>query len=256
MYYSMILLGSMILKKYITPVCLSGIVLLLHLEFEEAEAYFRPYGAVCEAPIAELSVKEADWLSMQKKGLPRCGQIEISIMTALASDVLLTYNRMILHAAAFSFQERAWLIAGAPQVGKSTQVRYLMDLYPDKFSVICGDRPILQLPENGNIIVHPSPWNGKENWHGAPAVPLEGILCLKRSETTHIRRLKPREAVLPVFSALISTRDSEGSIRKLAEMETALLESVPVYEYHNGGVPDSTRILYRFLEEGGNSSDL
>lgn len=219
----------------------------MNLEHRAAADLFATYQVNEPKPAAELMVTESDWQEMTGKGFVRDGQTEASLLTAFASDALLAHNRMIIHAVAFSFQGRAWLITAPPRVGKSTQIRYLMDMYPNEFSVICGDRPVLQLMDDGTFFVHPSPWNGKENWKGAPGAQLAGILCLQRDDTTSIRAFKPREAILPVFYALISTRGTEAQIRMISAMETVLLNSITVYEYHNGGVPDSTRVLYDFL---------
>ena len=118
-------------------------------------------------------------------------------------------------------------------------------------AVICGDRPVLELQADGTVMVHPSPWNGKENWHGAEKAPLAGILCLKRGKETSIRRWTKAEAVIPVYMSLISSRETEELIRQLSAFETELLTRVPVYEYVNGGVPDSARYLYENLLDGG-----
>ena len=235
---------------YTLMIALSDISLLLKCEYKETADYFASYTVSTSQALAEISASESDWDHIQRRGFARCGQIEISILTACASDVLLPYGRIIVHAAAFSFRGRAWLIAAPPGVGKSTQIRCLTELYPGEFSVICGDRPILQRMDDGSFLVHPSPWNGKEGWHGAAASPLAGILCLRRGEETAIREMKSREAVIPVFSSIISTYSSEDIVLKASAMETALLQAVPVYDYINGGVPDSSRILYSFLTEG------
>jgi len=44
---------------------------------------------------------------------------------------------------------RAWLLAGPSGVGKSTQIKSLQSLEPGAFGVICGDRPVLELREDG-----------------------------------------------------------------------------------------------------------
>lgn len=235
---------------------LAGIPLSIKLEHKSAVDFFSAFEVYGRDSAATLSVTEYDWQEMKNLGFTRNGQTEVSILTAFASDELLKYNRLIIHAVAFSFQGQAWLIAAPPRVGKSTQIKYLMNLFPNEFSVICGDRPILQLMDDNSFFVHPSPWNGKENWKGAPAAPLAGILCLQRDNETRIRKLKPKDAVIPVFAAIISTRESEEQIKKIAELETIILQNVPVYEFHNGGVPDSTKTLYQFLTKGEESHEI
>ena len=170
--------------------------------------------------------------------------MEASYLSGKCSDALLDQGICLIHAAAVRFQDRAYLFAAAPGVGKSTQVKTLMELYPGEFSVICGDRPALKLEADGSVTVHPTPWNGKEGWGGAPSAPLEAVFFLKRGEQTAFRQLSVRKAVIPTWEALIQTSITEEKIRCAADFASALLKSVPTWEYINGGIPDSCRILY------------
>ena len=212
--------------------------------------YFDKIEAVEDLALSERAVVIPD-LEIGGKKTRANAYTEYNFSTAYISDHLLSYFRCIIHAAAVSFRGRAWLFAAPPGVGKSTQVRSLQKLYPGEFGVICGDRPVLELQADGTVMVHPSPWNGKENWHGAEKAPLAGILCLKRGKETSIRRWTKAEAVIPVYMSLISSRETEELIRQLSAFETELLTRVPVYEYVNGGVPDSTHYLYENLLDGG-----
>ena len=150
-----------------------------------------------------------------------------------------------MHAAAFRDEEKAWLIAADPGVGKSTQIRTLQELYPGTFSVVCGDRPVLQLMEDGMVMVHPSPWNGKEFWGGADAAPLAGIICLRRGEEDAVHMLRRKDAVIPVYGSLIHTAICEDIIRRAAAFADALLQGVPVWDFVNRDIPGSTELLYQ-----------
>ena len=93
------------------------------------------------------------------------------------------------------------------------------------------------------VIVHPSPWNGKENWHGADAAPLGGIILLRRGEENRLEAAQPREIALELYAQFIQTAADPDKIRKVAELETRMLESVPLWRLTTNTVPDSTRLL-------------
>ena len=93
------------------------------------------------------------------------------------------------------------------------------------------------------IIVHPSPWNGKENWHSAEAAPLGGIILLERGENNRICSVSSREAAVQAFSQIIQTCVNEKTILQSAELATTLLTSVPIWKLTSYSVPDSTRLL-------------
>ena len=225
---------------------LAGIPFRCRLRYADALPCFTPY-AVDARPRFELAVTDEEWSWVEPHGCIRSGQNEASVITALASDELLTMDRCILHAVALRHADRAWLITAPSGVGKSTQARTLNQLYPGQFSVICGDRPVLELRGDDAVLVHPSPWNGKEGWCGADAAPLAGIICLRRGEENDLRPLTPRDAVIPVLNALIHSGRAADGIRRAAAFEDALLRRTGVWELTNRGVPDSTRMLYETL---------
>ena len=97
--------------------------------------------------------------------------------------------------------------------------------------------------EAWEITVHPSPWNGKENWYGAGAAPLAGVILLERGEANSLSALSEREAAVPLYTSFIQTAWEPDNIRKIAELETRLLQSVPIWQLTTHQVPDSTKLL-------------
>ena len=56
--------------------------------------------------------------------------------------------------------------------------------------------------------------------------------------------------MLPLLPALLCSCESQDLIVRMASFEDALLRMVPVWHMINGGVPDSTDLLYRSLFMG------
>ena len=220
--------------------------------YAAAADYFGPRWLSAGVPGAAAEVTEAEWTYWRDNIGEENAYAEYSLFSYAASDELLSLGRCIFHAVAFRFRDRAWLICAGSGVGKSTQLRCLQELYPSEFSVICGDRPALDCSKDGEIRVCPSPWNGKEGWCGAAAAPLAGIVCLKRGETNELFPLKKRDAVLSVYQAIFHSRETAENIRLASAVAEKLLESVPVWQLVNKGIPDSTKLLAQtvFAEEG------
>ncbi len=93
------------------------------------------------------------------------------------------------------------------------------------------------------VIVHPSPWNGKENWYGAEAAPLAGLILLERGDENRLAALSPREAAIRTYAQLIQLCSDSAKIKKAAELTTRLLNSVPIWQLTTFQVPDSTKLL-------------
>ena len=97
--------------------------------------------------------------------------------------------------------------------------------------------------ERAEIIVHPSHWNGKEDWKGAAAAPLAGLILLRRGEDNGLASLSPRDAALRTYTQVIQTCTDPEKMRTAADLITRLLNSVPIWQLTSFQVPDSTRLL-------------
>ena len=254
---------------------LAGIELPCVFRFPDTHRYFNAAPCQTEAiPAAPVQISDAEWQELLARGMADCAHTEYSMLTPWCCDALLAHDRAIFHGAALRRHDRAWLICGLSGAGKSTQARLLQELRPGEFQVICGDRPVLeyrhsersegsaspvpqslspwgklapQEPDEGSIMVHPSPWNGKENWYGAPAAPLAGVILLERGEENSVEPLRSALASVPMFAYLIQTRREEESILAAAKFVDRLLRLVPVWRMRTHEVPASTELLLKTL---------
>lgn len=224
-------------------VTLAGRSFRVSARYAETASYFpAPDPEAPLVPGAPVSIPETDWQEYLQSGMEDCAHTEYSMLTAHCSDALLAFDCVILHAAALRWRDRSWLIIAPSGVGKSTQTRNLQALLPGEVSVICGDRPVLERC-GGAFRVHPSPWNGKENWHGAEAAPLGGLILLRRGPENRLYALREDEAILNLYVAFIQTSASVEAVTKVADLEDGLLRAVPTWLLVSDTVPDSTRCL-------------
>lgn len=224
-------------------VTLAGRSFRVSARYAETASYFpAPDPEAPLVPGAPVSIPETDWQEYLQSGMEDCAHTEYSMLTAHCSDALLAFDCVILHAAALRWRDRSWLIIAPSGVGKSTQTRNLQSLLPGEVSVICGDRPVLERC-GGAFRVHPSPWNGKENWHGAEAAPLGGLILLRRGPENRLYALREDEAILNLYVAFIQTSASVEAVTKVADLEDGVLRAVPTWLLVSDTVPDSTRCL-------------
>ncbi|MBR7009354.1 MAG: hypothetical protein IKI02_00410, partial [Oscillospiraceae bacterium] len=108
----------------------------------------------------------------------------------------------------------------------------------DRHTPASSDRP-----QTSSLLVHPSPWNGKENWHGAEAAPLAGLILLSRGPENRLTALTDREAALTMYQHFLQSAWVPENIRRVAALETRLLRAVPIWLLESDQVPDSTRLL-------------
>lgn len=229
---------------------ISGVDVRIRLHHPDTYHYFQDYITVVKELTQSVSVPEAEWREWLNEGGTDNSYGEYTCLTAAISDELLKHNRCIIHAVAFLYKDKAWLISGPSGVGKSTQARYLQSILPGEFHVICGDRPVLEMMDDQTVFVHPSPWNGKENWKGVVGAPLAGIILLDRGDENSFQSVASRQAVYPILTRMIFTIETEETIKRAAEFENRLLSNVPVYQLMSHSVPESTYLLFQQLFSG------
>lgn len=189
-------------------------------------------------------------------------EAESKLLIMLVSDALLPDDRLLFHSAAFSWEGKAWLLTAPSGTGKTTQLCNLKEVLGDGVRVICGDNPVLRFPPEGAVMVHPSPWNGKENYGGgepvpAEGVPLAGIVYLRQAGENRIERFLPRDAVAPVFREMNTFSRTTEAVRKLLSLEERLITAVPLWQFHNTGTVEGSRLLAALLtDQEGKRDDL
>ena len=196
-----------------------------------------------------ISVKDYEIQDWKNLGNPMNAHGEYSLLSLQTSEYLLHHNRCVFHSVAFIWNQKAWLLTAAPGVGKSTQFKNLRKLYPDEITILNGDRPVLEARENGRIIVHSSPWNGKENWYGFGSAPLAGVIYLKQTQANTIEQLIPQQSVTGIMAAIFHSYENKEIIQRAGDMATKILKSVPVWLLSNKGDLESSELLYQTIKQ-------
>ena len=115
--------------------------------------------------------------------------------------------------------------------------------FGSEIKILNGDKPLLEFREGG-ILIHPSPWRGKEGLGSLDAAPLGGIILLEQSEENRMRRLLPAEAAGPLL-----TRKNADDVRAACALEERLLAQVPVWLLQNRGDAASAALCRDTLME-------
>ena len=169
---------------------------------------------------------------------------EFNLLLEHICNLLLPYDRCLFHGVAICVDEQAFLITAPSGTGKSTQYRWWKALYRDEVRLICGDKPILEFQPSGDIIVHPSPWRGKERWPGSSPAKLAGIVYLEQGSFNSIRPISVSEAVVPLYTQILYQPETERELRQAGSMLERILQQVPVWKLVNTGDQASARLTY------------
>lgn len=164
-----------------------------------------------------------------------------------AADFLTLNNCTMYHGVAFIYESGAYILTAPSGTGKSTQYRNLRTMYGPGIRLINGDKPALGWNSDGQIIVYPSPWTGKEGWAGKGKAPLHGLILLEQGQTNIIKSMDMREAVLPVMEEFLYTAKSRQSVHTVCRMADSILRRTPLYLLINKGDAESSAMLYDLI---------
>ena len=150
----------------------------------------------------------------------------------------------LFHGVAFLYGEGAYILTAPSGTGKSTQFRNLKRLYGGSCRIINGDKPFLGYGMDGQIIVYPSPWNGKEQWAGKEQGPLRAVFLLKQGKKNELTSLNKKDAVLPIIEQFLYSAPTRKSVHTVCCMTDTMIDQVPMFRLINRGDYESSRILF------------
>lgn len=238
-------------KEYgeVYPLLLSGISMNCCCRVPDTAFYLRKFLA-CKGTGGQDSVKVTDvaFEDWKSTGNMEGAFAEFCLLCQPVSELLLNYDRCDFHAAALRYRNKAILISGGSGAGKSTHCRLLLERYPNEFSVINGVKPILEYT-GSEVVVHPSPWNGKEGLHGAEAAQLAALYILRRSKDNSIEKCSDKEAAIFSFPMIFQSFETEKVIRDAGKMTEKIVRGCSHFIFNTSEIEASSSLLYQSIRK-------
>ncbi|MFR8332274.1 MAG: hypothetical protein ACLU9S_07845 [Oscillospiraceae bacterium] len=157
----------------------------------------------------------------------------VALVSAFGGPVCFLMTVCLFHSAAMVFREQAYLFAAPSGTGKTTQLNLWRELYPEETTILNGDKPVLQFLDTGTIVVHASPWRGKESLGGTGSAPLGGIIYLRQSQADRWAPMPPGAAILPMLGQFFCTDRTEEHYRLLLPLLKRLVCATPIWLLEN-----------------------
>ena len=143
-------------------------------------------------------------------------------------DIAINEGVFLFHSSSFMIDENAYIVTAPSGTGKSTHVRYLSEVYKERFSYINDDKPLIKL-DNGDFYVYGSPWNGKHKLDNNVNKKLKAIFFLKRSEKDDVKKMNASNAFNVIYSQVHKPKGIDA-LKLIIDYITKLASIVSCYE--------------------------
>jgi len=139
---------------------------------------------------------------------------------------LLYYQAFLLHSSFISWQNNGILFTAPSGTGKSTQAD-LWKKYEDA-DIYNGDRTIIRKIE-GKYYGFGSPYAGSSGIYRNESAPIKAIVVIEQGPDNVIRRLRGREAFLPLFRETLMNTWNKEYMEKMTDLLMDAACQIPVY---------------------------
>lgn len=162
--------------------------------------------------------------------------------------IALNENMLSLHASAIEINNKVILFSGVSGTGKTTHVNNWQSLY-GPLPIINDDKPLIST--NGNtIMVHGSPFSGKDSININKSLPLGAIIFLRQGKENRVVVPSKKEAVQLLLKNIYRT-ESESLMEKALKLCETVINFIPIYEYHATIDTSSAEKIHAHLTKEG-----
>ncbi len=219
----------------IFTVRLADLNIEIHSIYPELRHFFRDY--IIENVPCDLSVswtKEEIAAEKEHALHENYPMAYLETLTALRkiSEALPFQKRLLVHGAAITCDDKAYLFAAQSGTGKSTHICLWKEHLGKRVDIVNGDKPFVALEgmDTGHVSarVYGTPWAGKENWEKNRSALLDGICFLQRGKENRIRKLEPAECLQYLFNQVYLPKDP-AALSLTLELADLLTKNVPLY---------------------------
>ena len=225
---------------------LAGHSIGVESRFPSVREFFADYTVEDDEPEITVSVSDSALASAVADAV---GVTEEAVETAelyrAVAEAIPAMGGFVFHGAAISYNGKGYIFTAPSGTGKSTHIREWKRYLGRGVDIVNGDKPIITVDSSG-VIVHGTPWAGKERWQKNREVPLAAICFLERGDVCEGKALDNAGAFPVLFSQAYRPYGPEA-LGKTMELMGEMLGCVPVYSLRCDVSEDAVRCAFELM---------
>ncbi len=159
-------------------------------------------------------------------------------------QLLLPYDRVILHASIVVDNGGAVLFTAPSGGGKSTQANIWASTFGAE--ILNGDKAIIEVGATPPC-VYGSPVAGSSRIYKNEKAPIRAIVYLKKGDHNEVVQLDGRRAFMTLYSQMVKSRDDAAFNETLVALVAKIVEKLPILELTCIPEPSAARELRAWL---------
>lgn len=179
---------------------------------------------------AEVSVTDDEILFEQSllSGLAEPQYENLALFRKIAGVMLESFNALVFHSSAISYNGSGVLVAAKSGTGKSTLNGRITKIAAEKAEYINDDKPIIRLID-GKWFVYGTPWMGKHRLGKNTKSPLKAIILLSRGENKAVK-ISGLDALKELFTQTVRAKTAAQADTEIKLFES-LIKNVNFFRY-------------------------
>ncbi len=179
----------------------------------------------------EIRKEDVDHERMMNTG-KRATENSLAILALYrkTAELLIQEEILLIHASAIAYENDGILFLAKSGTGKSTHTQNWMKRFPDKVTVVNGDKPLVKMTGQG-AYVYGTPWSGKEKWYTNTSVKIRAVCAIIRDEQNYTQEVTASD-FFPYLIQQTYISNDQDHYQKELDLLNQLSSMVNFYKIH------------------------
>ncbi len=207
----------------------------------------------CEEFIVEEDLVPDITVSVTEEDINNCAQqqkrvfpdsyLEATCFYQILLYRLVSHGYFLMHSVAVVMDQQAYIFMARSGVGKSTHAKLWEKCFPNQAVILNGDKPLFSF-KGDVLMVHGSPWKGKERYGYNASVPVKGIAFIERSENNSIQTADEKYILTKLFQQVALPKE-QPDLGIFLNFLSKAVKTVPFYRLSCNMEPEAAVIAYK-----------